>query len=234
MVTLVNGTIRYWLHFLRERACPSPDTPRKVRTMRTLAAARSGGAAVWLVAAVGYLALEAVTAAAFGPDYSYARNLISDLGVPDISPRAPQMNAGFYLQGLGFLGGAILISRASAGGAARLFVGLAAANALGNLLVGTVHSGEGVLHVVGAALAIGAGNAAILAGAAVLRPTVARRWYAPTSTLIAAAGLISASVWLLGSSTAAGAWERGSVYSILLWQALTAVYLMTARPRAPR
>ena len=44
---------------------------------RQRTAAASG---CWLMAGAAYLILEAVAAAAYGPDYSYAHNYISDLG----------------------------------------------------------------------------------------------------------------------------------------------------------
>ena len=73
-----------------------------------------GGAALWIVATCGYLALEASAAAAFLPGYSYAQNYISDLGMTARgtysgrvigSPRAYLMNAAFALQGVFFRAG---------------------------------------------------------------------------------------------------------------------------------
>ena len=80
--------------------------------------ATAAGAALWVVAAGGYLLLEAVAAAGFEPAYSYANNYISDLGVTGRelvhgrmidSPRANLMHTAFYLQGILFLLGALLI-----------------------------------------------------------------------------------------------------------------------------
>ncbi len=118
------------------------------------------GAALWVVAALGYLLLEAVAAAGFAPAYSYANNYISDLGVNSgelhgrvvESPRADLMHAGFYLQGMLFLLGALLIVGVPDSRRSRLFLGLIATNAVGNIVVGTVH--VGTVHVAGAALAI--------------------------------------------------------------------------------
>ena len=129
------------------------------------------------MAAVGYLILEAVAAAGFEPVYSYARNYISDLGVNAgelvhgrmiNSPRSYLMHTAFYLQGLLFFPGALLIVGVPNSRRARMFLGLVAANAVGNIVIGTLHSGK--LHRVGAALAIVGGNAAILTGSAVVRP----------------------------------------------------------------
>jgi hypothetical membrane protein len=75
---------------------------------RQRTAAASG---CWLMAGAAYLILEAVAAAAYRPDYSYAHNYISDLGRPSRqaagatigSGFASAMNAAFYLQGILFL-----------------------------------------------------------------------------------------------------------------------------------
>ena len=61
---------------------------------------------LWLGAAVVFFVCEAVAAAAVPlPGFSYATNLISELGVPEWSPLSAVMNAGLLLQGLLFLDG---------------------------------------------------------------------------------------------------------------------------------
>ena len=131
--------------------------------MSTTLATRCG-AALWVVAAVGYLIFEAVAAAGFAPAYSYAHNYISDLGVSAVSPRSYLMHAAFYLQGILFFLGALLIVGFPESPRARIFLGLITANSIGNIVIGTVHSGN--VHRAGAALAIVGGNTAILAGSA--------------------------------------------------------------------
>jgi hypothetical protein len=149
------------------------------------------------------------------------------------------MNTAFYLQGTLFLIGAILVVRALEGRKAGLFLTLAAANAVGNILVGAVHSGpmakvDGTawLHDMGAALAIGGGNIAILAGSAIVRNAGAGQRYRAISVVIGVLGLLSFAMLVINSTTGAtsllpeGVWERGSVYSIIVWQMCTAAYLM--------
>lgn len=204
--------------------------------------ATARGAALWVVAAVGYLVIEAVTAAGFEPAYSYASNSISDLGVSAgelvhgrmiDSPRAYLMDTAFYLQGILFFLGALLIVGVRDSRRARLFLGLIAANAVGNIVIGTVHSGK--VHLAGAALAIVGGNTAILTGSAVVGTVGGRRWYRSVSKLIAALGLLCLVMLMINSATTQanllpnGAWERGSVYSIIIWQLLTAACLLTGR-----
>jgi hypothetical membrane protein len=200
------------------------------------------GAALWVGAAVGYLVLEAAAAASFEPSYSYARNYISDLGVADgrmvrgrmiDSPGAYLMQIAFYLQGILFFAGATLIVGLPDNRRARTFLGLVAANAVGNIVVGTVHSGK--VHVAGAALAIVGGNAAILTGSAVVGRVGGHRWYRNISTFAAALGLLCLIMLMVNSATMKsnllpnGAWERGSVYPITAWQLITGAYLLTVR-----
>jgi hypothetical membrane protein len=199
------------------------------------------GAALWVGAAVGYLILEAVAAAGFEPSYSYARDYISDLGITTglvrgrmiHSPRAYLMHTAFFVQGILFFAGGSLIVGVPDSRRARTFLGLLAANAVGNIVVGTVHSGQ--VHVIGAALAIVGGNAAILAGSAVVGTLGAQRWYRGISKLVAGLGLLCLGMLMVNSATResnllpGGAWERGSVYSITVWQLLTATCLLTIR-----
>ncbi|HEY0228600.1 MAG TPA: DUF998 domain-containing protein [Mycobacterium sp.] len=195
------------------------------------------GAALWIVAAVGYLALEAVAAAGFVPAYSYARNYISDLGVNAISPRSCLMHAAFYLQGILFFLGGVLIAGVPESPRARVFLGLLGANSIGNIVIGTVHSGN--VHRAGAALAIVGGNTAILAGSAVIATVAGWPRYRLISTALATVGLLSLLMLLINSGTSKacllpdGVWERGSVYSITAWQLLTAGYLLSVRRRTP-
>jgi hypothetical membrane protein len=191
--------------------------------------ATAAGAVLWIVAAVGYLILEGFAAAGFEPTYSYAHNYVSDLGVTG-SPRAFLMRAAFFLQGTLFLLGALLMVRFPDSRRGRLFLGLVAANAVGNIVVGTLHSGH--IHVAGAALAIVGGNAAILAGSALVGPAGGRRWYRGISKFVAVLGILCLVMLMINSVTRTasvlpdGVWERGSIYSITLWQLLTAGWVL--------
>ena len=194
-------------------------------------------AVAWVSAGLAYLTLEAVAATAFRPHYSYARNLISDLGIPsDDSPLACVMNTAFGVQGSLFLVGAILAVHAVEARKAGLFVTFAAANAVGNLLIAAFHSGpaaraEGTawVHAIGAVLAIAGGNAAILAGSRVVNG-----WHRKVSVALGAFGLLSFMLFVIelkaSSVLPLGAWERCGVYSITAWQLLTAAWLLSRRP----
>jgi hypothetical membrane protein len=192
-----------------------------------------GASVAWFSAGLVYLTLEAVAAEAFLSHYSYTRNFISDLGKPsDDSPLAWLMNTAFGIQGTLFLVGSILAVRALEAHKAGLFLTLAAANAVGNLLIATFHSGPSAtewVHAVGAVSAIVGGNAAILAGSRIVYGRHRR-----VSVALGAFGLFSFVLFVIelkaSSVLPLGVWERCSVYSITAWQLLTAIWLVSRRP----
>jgi hypothetical membrane protein len=198
---------------------------------------RVGAAVAWLSAGLVYLTLEGIAAAAFRPHYSYAHNFISDLGIPsNASPLAWLMNTAFCLQGTLFLVGAVLAVRAVGTRKAGLFVILAAANAVGNLLIAAFHSGPAShangtagVHALGAVLAIVGGNAAILAGSRIVSG-----WHRKVSVALGAYGLLSFVLFVVelraSSALPLGILERCSVYSITVWQLFTAAWLLSRRP----
>lgn len=177
---------------------------------------------VWITGSFAYLTLEAVAAAAFQPPYSYAVNFVSDLGVPgSSSPLAWLMNLGFCVNGVLFLVGAVVLN------AAGPFLAFAAANALGNIMIAFFHSGSAA-HAVGATLAIAGGNAAILAGSSTIGG-----WHRRVSVGLGLFGLLSFVIFVVDLKSATvplGVVERCSVYSITVWQLLTAAALLNRRP----
>jgi hypothetical protein len=199
-------------------------------------------AAAWITAAVIFIAFEAIAAAAI-PSYSYIAQYISVLGVPEWSPRASLMNSAFYAQGVLFLAGAIVAVRAIGGAWTGVaFVLLTATNTVGNFLIGVVHGfsplwndGYEWLHGLGAFLAIGGGNVAIVVGSVVVGRGVSTRWYRPIGVMIGVVGLVIAALLQTYSKWAGdfvhiGLVERGCVYTIMVWQILTGIVLLT-RPR---
>lgn len=205
--------------------------------MTTSSRRRVSAAVAWLSAGLGYLTLEGIAAAAFRPHYSYAHNVISNLGIPsNDSPLAWLMNTAFCVQGTLFLVGAILTVRAVEARKAELFVSLAAANAVGNLLIAAFHSGPAShangtaeVHAIGALLAIVGGNAAILAGSRIVGG-----WHRKVSVALGAFGLFSFALFVIelkaSSALPLGVLERCSVYSITAWQLFMAAWLLSQRP----
>ena len=209
------------------------------RSDRTI---RKGAGASFLAAGCVYLAGETAAARAWtAPTYSYVRNWISDLGAPAVgpvhgrmvnSPLNGVMNAAFVADGLLFLLGATLLARAARARTAFVFLALAAAHSAGMLLVGlvpeTVPAPLGSVHLVGALLAIGGGNAAILVGARLAGARVA-------GTLLGRAGL--AALVALGfpavlAAAGGGLVERMAVYPITAWELIAGLSLLSASSAA--
>lgn len=233
------------------------DTDNRKRTsMVRMRPVQSASAVLWIVAAAVYLVAEAVSATAF-PGYSYASNYISDLGVPDIgvfqgraidSPLHVVMNVAFTVHGVLFATAAVLTVRSAAWrtGARRWFVALALVHAVGIILVGTfpgsqtnTDNGLIVFHVLGAAMAIIAGNAAAIVAGFTLRRYVPRG-LGSASIILGVVGLIGLTMLIVDSGSTVidllpdGTWERIAVYAILVWEALVGITaLATARSRSP-
>ena len=229
----------------------STETMARHEGLRHLPIPARRAAVTWLVAGLLWFTLEAIAAAAFRPAYSYAQNYISDLGVPTPgtfqgrqidSPRAAVMNVNFLAQGILFLLAGLLIFRAAAGrtGRARYaFLGLAGVYAVGSILVGIFHgaaenvtTGTARFHVVGAALAILGGNAAIIVAGSNARRLGASDGYCAASIALGTVGLVSLITLQAGDPFAIpGVWERGAVYSIPIWDIFTGLALLIATRR---
>ncbi len=210
--------------------------------------------ALWLLAGLTYLASEAIAASGF-PGYSYARNYISDLGVPYggmihgralHSARAWVMNfGGFALDGTLFAAATVAGFHAlrEKGSTAVLCAILGIVHALGTIMVGIVHGGpreiaDGThqLHVIGAAMAILGGNAALIVAARVAGRCGAPTVYRITCVVLGLLGL--ASLALLETHALPlpdGLLERGSVYPITIWEIVTGIAIpVLARGRCPK
>lgn len=206
------------------------------------------GAVVLVVNAVQWVVAEAITAAAWtNPPYSYATNYISDLGVPDCgtrfqgrdicSPSHQLMNASFVAEGILFATAVVLLAALVKGRARRVVIALGVAHGVGMVLVGLFHgSGDGassglVIHVAGAAVGILCANTlAIIAGS--LRSLGLPPAYRVFSVTVGALGLLSEAFVGLSASTA-GVFERGGVYSWLLWSVVTGGLLLLSRRSSP-
>ncbi|WP_089099397.1 DUF998 domain-containing protein [Streptomyces hyaluromycini] len=206
------------------------------------------GAVILVVNALQWVIAEAVTAAAWNdPPYSYARNYISDLGVPDCgarfqgreicSPAHTLMDASFALQGILFAAGVVLLASLIEGRARRVVTVLGVTHGVAFVLVGIFHgSAEGpkynlVIHV-GAAIAgiLCANTVVIVAGR--LRSLGLARPYRVFSVTVGVLGLLSELGVAISTGTA-GAFERGGIYSWLLWSAVTGTLLLAGRLPRP-
>ena len=214
---------------------------------------RRGAAASWLCAGIFYLSAEAVTASRFSPPYSYARNYISDLGVGTCgqvfdgraicSPLHVLMNTSFIVQGGLFLLAALAAARSLTSRARYAFIALAAAHCLGLTLVGLFQEAgqtETVrVHALGAFLAIVGGNATAFASA-FLSPELGMPYlHRRASFVLSIMGVGALTMLVVAQSRGTmlllpnGVWERASVYTITIWEVLTAACL-AGGPVPPR
>jgi hypothetical membrane protein len=184
---------------------------------------------VWLAGAAVYLVCEAIAVASH-PGYSYVSDYISDLGASRV------MNYGaFMLHGSLFLVGAIIAIRSLPvlGWAGWSFVLAAAANAVGNVLVSLFRSGVSA-HTVGAGLAIVGGNVALIIAGLGGRQVGASWGYRKASLVLGVIGIASLLTLIIDGANGTrvlpvGVVERGSVYSIIVWEIMTGVAILSRR-----
>ena len=166
---------------------------------------------IWLAGATAYLGCEAI-AAATHPGYN----------------------------GSLFLVGAISASRSLPvlGWAGWSFVLAVSANAVGNVLVGLFRSGVSA-HTVGAGLAIVGGNVAVIIAGLGSRRVGASSGYRGASIVVGAVGLACLLALITDGANGTrvlpvGVVERGSVYSIVVWEIMTGVAILLRIRRADR
>ena len=139
-----------------------------------------------------------------------------------------------------FLVGAISASRSLPvlGWAGWSFVLAVSANAVGNVLVGLFRSGVSA-HTVGAGLAIVGGNVAVIIAGLGSRRVGASSGYRGASIVVGAVGLACLLALITDGANGTrvlpvGVVERGSVYSIVVWEIMTGVAILLRIRRADR
>ncbi|RKW70419.1 DUF998 domain-containing protein [Galactobacter caseinivorans] len=197
---------------------------------------------VWCVAPAWYLLCEAIAASAFR-GYNYATFYISDLGVPsfgvfegrELASQLPQvMDAGFIGAGLLFLVGLSRLFPVLEPGAPRVLLTVfGVLHSVGIALVGLVPgspenaaNGLMTIHLLGAFGAIVGGNLAAIASAWAFRGTALPRSARRLGLILGALGFVSMALWQLHVLLPDGVWERGSVYTFMLWQFVSGVALL--------
>jgi hypothetical membrane protein len=223
-----------------------------VKVQNPIALIRGAGALL-VLAAVQYAVLEYVAAAAWhSPSYNYAVDFISDLGNPvpgDVfqgrtvdSPLHLVMDTAFIAQGALFIAAsALLLSAMNAGRFKRVLLGLAIAHSVGVILVGffhessaALHNGVIVVHSIGAAAAIIAGNVIPILVGTRGAAWGAPRWLRAAGTALGVLGL-AAFVLLQADrplyNSYGGVPERIAVYTILAFELLLGGILLLRPPR---
>ena len=209
---------------------------------------------LWLLAGTLYLTCEIIAAAGF-PGYSYAHHYISDLGVSYDglihgralhSSRAWVMNFGGFVLDGAFYGLATVLAtwavcRSGWSRAGAVFMAVSLIHAIGTILVGSVPNGPrevalglAPIHLIGAAMAIIGGNAALIAAASFSRRFGAPAWYRAVCVGLGLFGFVSLALLEVGGLTGrailpAGLLERGAVYPITVWKIMTGMAIVIAR-----
>lgn len=197
------------------------------------------GPLVWLLSAQ-YFAAQIIAASSWSSSFSWANNVISDLGNTACGPYYERlvcspdhglMNASFILLGVTMALGAWLIyqefreSQLSLAG-----FSLMALAGIGTILVGafpenTIHA----LHAIGAVLALGVGNVGLIVLALALkRVRKAFRIYTLASGVISLAAFL---LFILGFylGFGSGTIERIASYPQTLWLVLFGLYMTASR-----
>ena len=204
------------------------------------------GPAIFTVASL-YFLIQVIVAWVFVPSYSLVSNSISDLGEtscggygsPGIcSPRWWLMNyVGFFLLGLVMVVGSALLyheftERPHRERRAAMFgFSLIALGGFGSILVAFFPENENrTMHIIGAALAIGVGNVAILVlGAILTLPESMRRSMLMFSSLALVALLCFASHRSFGIGH--GTMERIAAYPVTIWLITFGLYIWRFNPK---
>jgi hypothetical membrane protein len=217
---------------------PHGQGVRPIRKIRFFADRYDWMGPVIVVLSAWYFAAQVLVAWVFRPQYSFVSNAISDLGntacSSTCSPRHVAMNVSLVILGVAMIVGSVLIfseynfsehrreQRAATSGFSCMALG-----GLGAILVGFVPENVNTahLHTVGAAMAIGFGQLAILILGLVLReiPDWLREFMLVTSLLVLLAGISIAFKHPFGIG--GGALERLAQYPESVWLILLGFYI---------
>jgi len=191
-----------------------------------------------------YFFVQIVVAWVVTPPYSLIRNTISDLGNTACtkglcSPRHVLMNVDFIYLGAVMIAGSTLLYHEfrERGGTEQnaAFVGflLMAVGGLGTIIVGAFPENTvSVLHITGAAMAIGGGNFCIFILGAVLKlPESMRRYMLVFSITSLTAGGLFASHKYFGIG--AGSMERIAAYPETVWLITFGLFIWRYHPEEP-
>jgi len=202
--------------------------------------------AIALILIAEYSIAETVTALAWkNPVYSYARNYISDLGVsgPGVvfegrminSPIYWVMNTAFAIEGILAVMAAILLRPLFSTKKWRITIPLLAiVHGIGIITVAIVHGSPeafheriGILHVIGAFLAIVAGNIECMCAGIAAKRSGAPGWFTTYSIFLGVLGLVGLIFLAVVKSIPPGITERISVDTIILWDITTGIFLLS-------
>lgn len=202
------------------------------------------GAILFIAASTVYLTAEAISAHAWtDPEYGYAFHYISDLGVAKrmtidgrsvFSPLANVMNGGFIAYGILSTSAYLLTIRLVQKKARVLVSAAAVVQGIGNILVG-LFPGESYsyanMHVIGAGMAIIAGNLTLILIGIYLN----KQYRLPKRIAIGLGifGLLALSTMLTYDFGYPAVFERLSVYTMTVWNLIIGVWIVRRLRKGP-
>jgi hypothetical membrane protein len=206
--------------------------------------------AIALAAIVEYVIGEGITALAWkNPVYSYVHYFISDLGVSGTpvvfqgrhiySPIYWVINTGFIIEGVLAIVAALLLRPLFSSKTWRFTLLLFAfIHGIGIIMVAIVHGSPatmnkpiGILHVIGAAMAIIFGNIECICTGIAARQNGAPQWFKSYSIFMGLLGFAGLLALFMLRTIPPGITERISVYTIIFWDVTTGVVLMAGLRR---
>jgi hypothetical membrane protein len=224
--------VAVWTNLVRQEAS------RPTRTSRTKTFTERHhflGPTVWILGIV-YFIVQLVVAMVWRPSYSWTQNTISDLGNTACterlcSPRHAWMNAEFFVLGFVMAAGSLLIYQEfSERGpeerlAARLGFSCIAIAGVGAAVVGWFPENTvSLMHIIGAATAIGVGTAGILVLGLVLSLPSGLSWTMRVVAPVAISALVFFALHVhLGLG--AGTIERLAAYPETIWLIVFGIYI---------
>ncbi|MFJ9848968.1 DUF998 domain-containing protein [Streptomyces sp. NPDC101150] len=229
---------------MRPQPVPHPESRTTPRT--------GIGAALWILAAAQFLAVQLIAGAAWRSPYSWVRNNISDLGNVhcrnwDVSrpryvcsPLHDLMNASFVVHGVLLLAGALLTGAWWGRGGISLTARIVfAVNAAAWALVGLVPAdADENLHVLGALIIMGVGNIGLLVAG--FLPRGSRLGGLRPLTFVIAAIALTAALMFFGQydpGIGMGTLERVAAFGADAWAVAAALAIFRGAARrspAPR
>lgn len=195
------------------------------------------GPIMW-VASLQYFIVQPIVAWAWAPQYSWTDNVISNLGNTGCqqqlaqavcSPLAPLMNTSFIVLGLTMLAGAVLLYFQYQKSPVRLAgFSMAALGGIGTVLVGLFpENTNGILHFIGAILALGVANLGLVALSFGLKSEP--NWLRLYAFFTGVVGLVALVLFGLGvhEPLGVGTTERLASYPYTMWLIVYGAYLAT-------
>lgn len=185
---------------------------------------------VYIIGSLYYLIAELISAIYFNDSFfnTYVFHTISELGIPNTnSPLSVLMNSAFILIGLTLICANLSEFKEYIVKNKVIFYILTIITSLGVIIVGLIHGGNPLTsgyHTLGAVMAILGGNLLLL----ILSKSMGNyEKYQKTTCILGIIGIIAFWIMVLNiTNVYMPVLERISVYTLILWNFITGIYLL--------